>query len=220
MSKMYENLLDHISVTALRRLVSVLLVGFALLGCLAFNHNWVGGGSDQPRFGGHEVAEWHFLPDGQVRVHSRITLTRSPANATGMRIELPYESGRIESASLDGRPISWVEIPPGLECEPGLYVSLNTPGPALRESVTEVVWTFPFEDVPWLEEEECYRIRLCALIPVKSLSVVGILEEGCGLEMRDFPELRYTQPFGGTFGRAYNRDIGTCGLLLRPVAEG
>lgn len=68
MSGLYDSLLDRISVAALRRLITILLVAFTVLGCLAFDWGWVVrdvvgvSGLDQPRFGGHEVAEWHLLP--------------------------------------------------------------------------------------------------------------------------------------------------------------
>ncbi|MBN2310781.1 MAG: hypothetical protein JXR94_17540 [Candidatus Hydrogenedentes bacterium] len=216
MKALAERLLDRISVKTLRRLMGVLLIAAAIGAVAALDFDVFRG--PVPRFGGHEVAEWHLLPGGRVRVHSRITLTSSPTNATFMRIELPYESAQVESAFLNGQPVSCVEFPPGVEMEPGTYIALNTSGPGLRHDLVTVTWTFPFADLPRNEEKDYYRIRLRGLIPVKSYALVAVLEDGCGLESR-VPGLRVQQPFGGTF-KTYQHSIGTCGLLIRPTQQG
>ena len=219
MNSMYDRLLDHISFTTL---YWITVVSLALSGVIAFA--FIFGdmpellarvGRSEPRFGGHEVAEWHITAEGRVRVHSRISVSKCWANATLMPIVLPYESGKIEAALLDGRPVEHTNVPPGLECEPGLYIALNTPGPALRNSLVEVIWSFPFDELPW--EDGYYRIRLRGLIPVKSYALVAILDEGCGFELSgDHPELRITQPFSWMGQKYMSCEMGTCGLAMRP----
>ncbi len=216
--KLYDRLLDRFSVAAVRGIGMCGLVMATVLCAVAFGSDWGGHRHSWPPIhAGHEVAEWHLLPGGQVRVHSRITLTEGPEPATFMRIELPYESGQIESALLDGRPVSWFEMNPGGESEPGLYLALNTSGAALRNDLVEIVWTFAFEEVPW--EGEYYSIHMQSLIPVKSYALVAVLEEDCGFEIPAHPELPITRPYRGIM-KTYTRSIGTCGLVIRPIDAG
>jgi hypothetical protein len=140
-----------------------------------------------------------------------------------MPIELPYESGKIESISLDGRPVQYVtgydtqfiDVPEGCESKPGIYVALDTPGAVLRNALIEIVWSFPMAELPL--EGDYYRIRLQGLIPVKSYVLVAVLDDGCGFELAGgHPELRMTQPFS-CMSRGYVVEMGTCGLAIRPT---
>lgn len=226
MNSMYDRLLDRISFTALRRIIVVFLaLSGAIAGSVIFGNMpelLALAGRSEPRFGGHEVAEWHITSEGLVRVHSRISLSKCPANGTFMPIVLPYESGKIEAALLDGSPVEYIDVPAGLDrepgclSEPGLYIALNTPGPALRNSRIEVIWSFPFDELP--REDGCgYRIRERGLIPVKSYAIVAVLDEGCGFELSgDHPELRMTQPFSWMWREYISCQMGTCCLSMRP----
>lgn len=212
MTKFYESVLDRISVKGLKRLMTLLLMACAVLAWAVFDNNGhirglggIGRGGT-PRFAGHEVAEWHITGPEKIRVRSRLTLSRCPANATLMPVSLPYDSGEIEAVTLDGQPIPWTKT--GLE----LRLGLNTPGKALKQAVVEVTWSFPFAEL--IPEEDYYRIRLQPLIPVKSYALVAILEDDCGFNVIGDPTVKLTQPFG-CVQKKYTTRIGTCGLMIR-----
>jgi hypothetical protein len=218
MNSRYDRILDRISLKALTRIVSASL---AVLGA-ACGLFFFGPGLDSyfryraPYFAGNEVAEWHIMGGDRVVVHSRITLSKCLPNTTFMPIELPYESGKIESVTLDGRPVAYEDITGTPDAESGLYLALDTPGPALQNRLIEVVWSLPMSELPW--EDGCgYRIQLKGLIPVRSYALVTILEEGCGFEVNgNTPGLRMYHPFSCIM-RGYKCWMGSCGLGIRPI---
>jgi hypothetical protein len=222
MTNLYDRLLDRISLRAMKWIISVCLAlagggGFFLI-FGAINHH-----PSELRFVGDEVAEWHITAEGRVLVHSRITLSNCPSYRAFMPVELPYESAKIESVSMDGRPVQYVtgydaqfiDAPKGGESKPGIYVALDTPAAVLRSALIEVVWSFPMAELPL--EGDNYRIRLRGLIPVKSYVLVAVLDDGCGFELAGgHPELRMTQPFSCMRRRCIAGEMGTCGLAIRP----
>jgi hypothetical protein len=144
MTNLYDRLLDRISLKAMQWIMAVCLAlagggGFFLI---------FGSHPSEPPFGGDEVAEWHITANGTVLVRSRISLSKCPSHRAFMPIELPYESGKIESISLDGRSVQHVDVPEGCESKPGIYVALDTPSAVLRNALIEIVWSFPMAELP------------------------------------------------------------------------
>ena len=187
MMKLYDALLDKISYRALRYICTATLAITAGVMAMGFTNSMFN--ESTRSFGGQEVTEVHFTPDATVRVVSRISVTKCPANVTYMPIRLSQPGAKLESVTIDKRQISFKPSTKPEEKDT-YYAMPSMPENALKACLVEVVWSFPFEEMK--AEDGTTRVYLQGTIPIKSYAVNLVIDDGAPYR------------FGGKFADARN----------------
>jgi len=162
---------------------------------------------DTREFVGAENDIWHITDSGDVVVHSDLTLTKMPHDATVMYIKFPYTAGTLVSASVDSAEIVSSQVAKG-------RYELELPSDNMLHGSAEIkcIWTMPLETLTRVKNG--YRIRLQGLIPVEGFRLTAVLEPGCGFEYTKHPSQDRMTLFETTKLLAITGSA-SCGLPIR-----
>lgn len=167
---------------------------------------------------------WRLKAGNQVEAHSVLTLRRFPHEIPSLwSIKEPADGATLESASLNGQPISIDKF--NARQISGIQLPYRV---SWKTDKIELVWSF---SLPAMNDYGSFRARLRSLIPVHNYSLLLYIEDDSGLEaiadawkfnktpaeLKDEAEARRTlKCFTGGAGDVARDDFGTCGLPIRP----
>jgi len=172
MNRLYEAMLDKISLPALKNVCMMILVVTAVLLGISVMREVMRGG-----YGGEEVVEVHITSDGLLRAISRVSVTRCPNYATYMPIRLPHDKARLESVTVGGRNIPFKTGQGIPDATPNTYYAMTSlPGKAMRDALVEAIWSIPLADT--YTKDGHVRVLSRGVIPVRSLAVNVVLDDG------------------------------------------
>lgn len=215
MKRLYDALLEGIPLKWLRGFCVALLMIAALAICEVFGFSlvrWTNVG-----FGGQEVVEAHFTPDGLLRAFSRVSVTRCPSNVTYMPIHLPQPGAKLESVTIGDRSVPF--FPSRDPAEKDKYYAMpSLPENALKAALVEVVWSLPVSEMTVRDDYRVFYLQ--GVIPVRSYAANVVIDEGAPYQFGGkYSSWKNYNMFWTKQPRYVEGQMGTCGIEIHATGN-